>query len=262
MKTVTTLSLLFLMMLLIPVTGVALPSGDGDDAKTVESDSAIKGCRAYIGEQTTAGRIKKDTPGWKSRLPKFPRVTFQEQATYVWKLKTNHGEIEIEFLPKVAPNHVANYIYLTELGFFDGLIFHRVIPGFMAQGGCPQGSGRGNPGYRFEGEFDAQVRHDRKGLLSMANAGPGTDGSQFFLTFVATPHLDGKHTIFGRVRSGHAPSLVTLAALEKRGSRSGRTTERVVIEKASLSIEMKPSPKKTEAKKPEAKKDPEQKEKQ
>ena len=109
LKTVTTLSLLFLMMLLIPVTGVALPSGDGDDAKTVESDSAIKGCRAYIAEQTAAGRIKKDTPGWKSRLPKFPRVTFQEQATYVWKLKTNHGEIEIEFLPKVAPNHVANY---------------------------------------------------------------------------------------------------------------------------------------------------------
>ncbi len=262
MKTVMTLSLLLLMLLLIPVAGIALPSGDGDDAKTFENDPAIKGCRAYIVEQTAAGGIKKDTPGWKSRLPKFPQITFQEQATYVWKLKTNHGEIEIEFLPKVAPNHVANYIYLTELGFFDDLVFHRVIPGFMAQGGCPQGSGRGNPGYRFEGEFDAQVRHDRKGVLSMANAGPGTDGSQFFLTFVSTPHLDGKHTIFGRVRSGHAASLVTLAALEKLGSRSGRTTERVVIEKASLSIEMKPSLEKPEAKKPPKKKDSEKKEKQ
>ena len=262
MKTVMTLSLLLLMLLLIPVAGIALPSGDGDDAKTLENDPAIKEVKEYITEQTNAGRIKKDTPGWKSRLPKFPRATFQDQHNYIWKLKTNHGEIEIEFLPKVAPNHVANYIYLTELGFFDDLVFHRVIPGFMAQGGCPQGSGRGNPGYRFEGEFDAQVRHDRKGVLSMANAGPGTDGSQFFLTFVSTPHLDGKHTIFGRVRSGHAASLVTLAALEKLGSRSGRTTERVVIEKASLSIEMKPSLEKPEAKKPPKKKDSEKKEKQ
>ena len=236
MKIVITLSLLLLIMPLFPVTGNALLYGDEDRAKSFRNDPAIKEVRAYIAEQTSAGRINKDTPGWKSRLPEFPRTTFQKQATYVWKLKTNHGEIEVEFLPKVAPNHVANYIYLTELGFFDDLIFHRVISGFMAQGGCPQGSGRGNPGYRFDGEFDASVKHDRKGLLSMANAGPGTDGSQFFLTFTQTPWLDGKHTIFGRTRKG----IETLDALENRGSPSGRTTERLVIEKASLSVEPKP----------------------
>jgi peptidylprolyl isomerase len=166
------------------------------------------------------------------------------------------GEIEIEFLPDVAPNHVANFIYLTELGFFDDLNFHRVIPGFMAQGGCPQGSGRGNPGYRFAGEFDSSVKHTRGGLLSMANSGPNTDGSQFFLTFKTTPWLDGKHTIFGKVRAGED----TLKAIEKVGSRLGQTTSVVKIEKATLAIETKGASKKKVEKKTPAKKEPTQKE--
>ena len=112
-------------------------------------------------------------------------------------------------------------IYLTELGFYDGLSFHRVIPGFMAQGGCPVGQGTGGPGYDYEGEFAPSARHDRPGLLSMANRGPGTDGSQFFLTFVPTPWLDGNHTIFGEVVDG----LETLDALEACGSGSGATSE-------------------------------------
>ncbi len=115
---------------------------------------------------------------------------------------TNKGPILIKFMPAVAPMHVTSFMYLTELGYYDGLAFHRVIPGFMAQGGCPLGSGTGGPGYKFAGEFDPKVKHTKGGLLSMANAGPGTDGSQFFLTFVATPWLDGKHTIFGEVVEG------------------------------------------------------------
>jgi cyclophilin family peptidyl-prolyl cis-trans isomerase len=101
-----------------------------------------------------------------------------------------------------APKHVASAIYLVRLGYYDGLIFHRVIPEFMAQGGCPSGTGSGGPGYQMAGEFDGGRKHDKPGMLSTANSGPGTDGSQFFLTFVKTPHLDGKHTIFGEVVSG------------------------------------------------------------
>jgi len=95
------------------------------------------------------------------------------------------------------------------------------------------GTGRGGPGYKYDGEFDSSVKHDKPGILSMANAGPGTDGSQFFLTFVKTPHLDGKHTIFGRVISG----MDTVKALEKAGSRSGKTTEELVIESATISVD-------------------------
>ena len=109
--------------------------------------------------------------------------------------------------------HVSSGIYLARLGYYDGLTFHRVIPRFMAQGGCPIGSGSGGPGYQFEGEFDAKVKHDKPGILSMANAGPGTDGSQFFLTFLPTPHLDGRHTVWGEVVDGKD----TLKALEGKG---------------------------------------------
>ncbi len=102
----------------------------------------------------------------------------------------------------------------------------------MAQGGCPLGSGTGGPGYKYAGEFEASIRHDRPGLLSMANAGPGTDGSQFFITFVPTPHLDGKHTIFGEVTEG----MDTLKALEQRGSRSGTPTEPLVMTKTTIEV--------------------------
>jgi cyclophilin family peptidyl-prolyl cis-trans isomerase len=138
----------------------------------------------------------------------------------------------VRLMPEVAPMHVSSTIYLTRLGFYDGLSFHRVITGFMAQGGCPRGTGTGGPGYQYDGEFDPSVRHNRPGLLSMANAGPGTDGSQFFLTFVATPWLDGKHTIFGEVVEG----VETLQALEKRGSQSGRTDEPLEIRRATIAV--------------------------
>jgi cyclophilin family peptidyl-prolyl cis-trans isomerase len=134
--------------------------------------------------------------------------------------------------------HVSSTIYLTRLGFYDDTIFHRVIPRFMAQGGDPTGTGRGGPGYKYEGEFDASVKHNRPGLLSMANAGPDTDGSQFFITFVATPHLNGKHTIFGRVVEG----MDTVKELEKLGSRNGTPREELQLEKATIAVEDAPSP--------------------
>ena len=115
--------------------------------------------------------------------------------------ETDRGPIKIELYPDKAPLTVANFVNLAKRGFYDGLGFHRVIPDFMIQGGCPEGSGRGGPGYKFEDETGNGVAHER-GVLSMANAGPNTNGSQFFITHIATPWLDGKHTVFGTVVEG------------------------------------------------------------
>ncbi len=111
---------------------------------------------------------------------------------------TAKGPIHVQLYPDKAPLTVANFVNLARRGFYNGLTFHRVIPDFMIQGGCPEGSGRGGPGYRFEDETGNGVRHER-GVLSMANAGPNTNGSQFFITHVPTAWLDGKHTVFGKV---------------------------------------------------------------
>jgi len=121
----------------------------------------------------------------------LPQVTFQ----------TSKGNIVLELAEDDAPNTVANFISLAEKGFYDGLTFHRVIADFMVQGGCPQGTGTGGPGYVIADEFSPRLRHTR-GVISMANAGPNTGGSQFFITHVPCPHLDGKHAVFGRVTSG------------------------------------------------------------
>ncbi|MCY4451895.1 MAG: peptidylprolyl isomerase [Immundisolibacterales bacterium] len=114
-------------------------------------------------------------------------------------MKTTKGAIRLNLFPEQAPVTVANFANLVSRGYYDGLKFHRVIANFMIQGGCPRGTGSGGPGYQFEDEFDSSLRHDRPGRLSMANAGPGTNGSQFFITHVPTPWLDDKHSIFGEV---------------------------------------------------------------
>jgi peptidyl-prolyl cis-trans isomerase B (cyclophilin B) len=116
-------------------------------------------------------------------------------------MKTSKGDIHITLFATKTPKTVANFVGLAKSGFYDDLGFHRVIPDFMIQGGCPLGSGTGGPGYRFGDEFDPELRHDRPGILSMANAGPGTNGSQFFITHLETPWLDGAHTVFGCVKS-------------------------------------------------------------
>ena len=113
--------------------------------------------------------------------------------------KTNKGEINLELYPEKAPVTVANFVNLSKRGYYDGLKFHRVIPDFMIQGGCPQGTGTGGPGYQFKDEFHLTLRHDTAGILSMANTGPGTNGSQFFITHTETPWLDNNHTVFGSV---------------------------------------------------------------
>ena len=116
-------------------------------------------------------------------------------------IKTSKGDINLTLFATKTPKTVANFKGLADKGFYDNLNFHRVIPDFMVQGGCPMGNGRGNPGYKFEDEFVDELKHDGPGVLSMANSGPATNGSQFFITHKATPWLNGKHTVFGKVKS-------------------------------------------------------------
>ncbi len=117
-------------------------------------------------------------------------------------IETSRGTIRVELFEEKVPKTVANFEKLVSDGFYDGLKFHRVIPDFMIQTGCPQGTGTGDPGYKFEDEFHPELKHDGPGTLSMANSGPHTNGSQFFITHVATPWLDEKHSVFGRVLEG------------------------------------------------------------
>ena len=150
-------------------------------------------------------------------MPEFPAIDVPGQGELYARMITGQGEIILKLEEQKAPNTVKNFVGLAtgsmawtdprsrqqvNRPFYDGLMFHRVIPGFMIQGGCPLGQGTGGPGYRFEDEFDRSLRHDRPGVLSMANAGPGTNGSQFFITEGPTPHLNDKHSVFGFVVKG------------------------------------------------------------
>jgi peptidyl-prolyl cis-trans isomerase B (cyclophilin B) len=130
----------------------------------------------------------------------FASVASAEKLTAV--IETSRGKIEIALEPEKTPVTTANFVNLAQRGFYNGVTFHRVIPNFMIQGGDPTGTGSGGPGYRFEDEFDPTLKHTGPGVLSMANAGPGTNSSQFFITHVATPWLDGKHSVFGHVIKG------------------------------------------------------------
>jgi cyclophilin family peptidyl-prolyl cis-trans isomerase len=131
-----------------------------------------------------------------------PETVIDPETSYKATIKTEKGDIVIDLAQDKAPNTVNNFVFLAQDGFYDGVIFHRVIEDFMAQTGDPTGTGRGGPGYKFKDEFHDDLRHDGPGVVSMANAGPNTNGSQFFITHTATPWLDDKHAVFGRVVEG------------------------------------------------------------
>ncbi len=131
-----------------------------------------------------------------------PAMQIDPKKKYKARMETDKGTMVIELFADKAPMTVNNFVFLAREGFYDGIIFHRVIADFMAQGGDPTGSGSGGPGYKFGDEFHPSLKHDKAGILSMANAGPGTNGSQFFITHVPTPWLNGKHSIFGQVVEG------------------------------------------------------------
>ena len=177
--------------------------------------------------------VDKSNPNWKSSVPRPPFVQFDPNKKYYWYLTTNVGIIKIEFKPEWSPKHVSTAIYLTRLGYYDNLTFHRVIPGFMAQGGDPKGNGSGGPGFRIAGEFHKKGLHTDRGALSAANRGPRTDGSQFFITFKKAEQLDGKHTVYGQTVEG----MGTLRTLESIGSKSGAPSQLVTIRRAEVIVD-------------------------
>ena len=194
-------------------------------------DPALVDLRGFIRRQRVAGLIDAPREGWHRTVPAFPDLAFTRGRSYLWHLETNLGPVTIRFLPDVAPRHVASFLYLSELGFFNGLSFHRVIPEFMAQGGRPPSGG---PDYTLPTVTDPDVKHDRAGVLSMANTGrPDSEASEFFITFQATAWLDGRHTIFGSVVDG----METVRELERRGQRDGAPTEPLSIERTWVTVE-------------------------
>jgi len=204
----------------------AKPAAKPNSAAT---DPAIKAIDAQIAKLA----VDKKDPAWKTKL-KMPTVPkFDPAKGYYARMVTNKGTMLIKFKPDVAPMHVTNFIYLTRLGFYDGIKFHRVMKGFMAQGGDPLGNGTGGPGYQFAGEISPKANHDAPGVLSTANAGPGTDGSQFFIMFQAEPRLNGGYTVFGQVVEG----LETLKAIEAVANPGdGPPIEPVLMTKVTIEV--------------------------
>jgi len=193
-------------------------------------DAAVKSIDAQIAKNA----VDKKDPEWKTKLKLPTMAKFDPAKSYYARMVTNKGEMLIKFKPDVAPFHVTNFIYLARMGFFDGTKFHRVIKGFMAQGGDPLGNGTGGPGYNFNAETNPKAIHNAPGVLSTANTGqPGSDGSQFFIMFKAYPSLDGHYTVFGQVEEG----LETLKALEAAGNPGdGPPTEPLNITKVTIEV--------------------------
>ena len=201
-----------------------------ETARKPPEDAVLSQLRTYIDGQQKAGKLVPENEGWRRRPKTFSALSFTEGTNYFWHLETSLGLITIRFLTEVAPSHVSSFLYLAEVGYFDGLDFHRVIPNFMAQGGHAPGG----PGWRLPTVSNPGVRHDRAGIVSMANTGqPNTEGSDFFITFQPTRWLDGKHTIFGEVING----MKTVREMEKRGSGSGKPKEPLLIQRTWITAE-------------------------
>ncbi len=152
---------------------------------------------------------------------KAPDMVIDPKKKYSAVFKTESGEFEVELYAAKAPKTVNNFVFLAKDKFYDGVTFHRVIAGFMAQGGDPTGTGTGGPGYKFGDEFHPELKHTDAGILSMANAGPGTNGSQFFITHGPTPHLNGRHSVFGKVVKGIENMLKIPERDPQRASKPG-----------------------------------------
>ena len=163
------------------------------------------------------------------RYPKAPEMALDAKKDYLATFHTAQGPIRVKLFAQEAPITVNNFVFLARDGFYDGTTFHRVIGNFMAQGGDPTGTGTGGPGYTIKDEFHPKLRHNRGGILSMANAGANTGGSQFFLTHGPTPHLDNRHSVFGEIVEG-MDNLMKIRERDPRDRQPGESIERIEIE--------------------------------
>ena len=201
-------SILGLGLFLIVLTGCAFSQSNS---------AAAVGCLSCQLSAQSRAVTASSAPAVKAvpaEIVQTTSVTQKDEGIVKIKIETNMGMIEAKLFAAEAPKTVENFVKLTEKGFYDGIIFHRVIPDFMVQTGDPTGTGRGGPGYQFEDEFSPKLKHNKPGIFSMANSGPGTNGSQFFITVAATPWLDNRHSVFGEVTAGM--DVVTKISLANR----------------------------------------------
>ena len=207
------------------------PSGAKAKDSGGSQDAAFVAIDEFIAQQ------KIDKQGnWKTRLPKPPKLQFTPGVDYVWQIETNKGPMRIQLLPEAAPMHVSSLIYLARLGFYDGLGFHRVIPGFMAQGGDASGTGAGPFGYQLDLEVDPKFNFDKAGVLGAARRpDPNSAGSQFYISFKATPHLNQGYSVYGQLIDG----MDTLRKLEAAGTPGGQPTEELKIVRTSVTAQPK-----------------------
>ena len=241
----------FLIALLV-FAGCVLPSPSpedttesGQDSSTTPAGETTQATQAaQTGTATPAGPASSPTAEppptptivsarqvSRTQFSSAPAMALDSSSDYVAEFRTNYGNFRIDLLETETPVTVNNFVFLARQGFYDGLIFHRVIENFMIQGGDPTGTGAGGPGYRFRDEIVPGLVFDSPGKLAMANAGPGTNGSQFFITTVPTPHLNGAHTIFGVITEGQA--VVDAISLVATGARNA-PRQQVVIESIDI----------------------------
>ena len=206
------------------------PSGDSAEGASGDTTGDENSSPA-TGELPEPGPLAEIEPAERfGYYERPPEMELDPEKEYEALIRTQKGDIRLKLFAEEAPVTVNNFVYLAGQGFYDGTVFHRVIENFMAQGGDPTGTGAGGPGYQFEDEVDTGLTFDRPGLLAMANSGPSTNGSQFFITYVPTPHLDGLHTIFGEIVEGE-DVLNSLAFVQPGASATpqGDLIERIVI---------------------------------
>jgi peptidyl-prolyl cis-trans isomerase B (cyclophilin B) len=206
--------------------------GDGDERSQPRAGPSPRSSPSPTPE-TEMSCLAREPKSAKEEKPMFdepPRMRIDPKNDYRATMKTSCGTVQLELFARETPVTVNSFVFLAREGFFDGLTFHRIIPGFMAQGGDPQGDGTGGPGYQFEDEIVEDLTFDKPGLLAMANSGEDTNGSQFFITTSEPSHLNGLHTIFGRVTKG----MDVVREIEALGTPDGIPQEQVYIEKVTI----------------------------
>ena len=223
-----------LLVALMLFMGCVLQTPVPDTESSTEAPEASPTAAATAPASASEGTEAPATPTIVSARQQYsspPEMALDTGSDYAADFRTNHGNFRVELLSTQTPITVNNFVFLAKQGFYDGLIFHRVIENFMIQGGDPTGTGGGGPGYRFEDEIVPGLVFDGPGKLAMANAGPGTNGSQFFITTVPTPHLNGNHTIFGTVTEGQ--EVVDAISRVETGGRDA-PLQRVIVERIDI----------------------------